>query len=193
MSAVPTRPEDPAAPGAATPDAASPIRQMSLWPPPRSTRHAGRRRRSMLLMGVAAGAALLAAGGVTVWALSSGGDDATGVPAAYAGEWSGEMSQHDQDGTHVADWEATVHLEAGAERGSSQFVSLGCRVSLELTAREDDRIVFDYVETYDGDERCIDSGTLELRPGAEEGTLEAEWGASSHSGSHMTSTGTMTR
>ncbi|RCV55850.1 hypothetical protein DEF23_07535 [Marinitenerispora sediminis] len=166
---------------------------MSLWPPPRSARHSGRRRRT-LLAAAAAVVAVVLVGGVAAWLLlrpSAGADDGTGVPESFAGSWSGEMAQTDESGAHVVDWGATVKLTAGSEHGSAEWFTLNCRGSLTLTERAEDRLSFDYVETYDPDQRCIDEVELILEPGVRAGTLQARWEAVSHDGTPMTSTGTL--
>ncbi|CAM3583409.1 hypothetical protein NOGI109294_03775 [Nocardiopsis gilva] len=187
MSSAPTDRPEPDSSGA------SPIRQMSLWPPPRSSRHNSKRRRGAIVMsGVAV--LLLGAAGGAAWALRDRVDTPmteASVPDSYAGTWSGEMSQQDADGNHILDWDAQVKLESGAESGVSVWATLNCRGSLTLTERHGDRLVFDYVETYDPDARCIDESELTLTPGGTTGTLEATWNAVSHDGTPMTSTGTL--
>nr|WP_155998588.1 hypothetical protein [Streptomonospora sp. PA3] len=166
---------------------------MSLWPPPRSTRHSAKRRRSMIA-GIATvfvlGSGL---GTAAVWVLQGGGSAAGGstVPESYAGTWRGEMSQVNEEGEHVVDWGAEVKLEEGAERGVSEWYTLDCRGSLTLTERTGDRLSFDYVETYDPQERCVDESQLVLVGGDSAGTLQARWSAVSHNGVPMTSTGTL--
>nr|WP_067963159.1 hypothetical protein [Nocardiopsis trehalosi] len=165
---------------------------MSLWPPPRSTRHAARRRRHVLVAGVAGLVLVGAAGGTAAWLLRPGPEQVAGasVPHSYAGTWSGDMSQQDDEGHHVTDWQVEVKLESGVERGSAEY-SLDCRGSLTLNDRDGDRLSFDYVETYDLDDRCIDESVLVLEPGSATGTLSARWEAVSHDGVPMTSTGTL--
>ncbi|GAA3722579.1 hypothetical protein GCM10022205_02800 [Spinactinospora alkalitolerans] len=175
-------------------DSASPIRRMSLWPPPRSTRHSTNRRRRALVAAITGAVLALVAGCVAVvWALSPGTepDDGTGVPAAYAGTWSGEMSQRNEAGEHVVDWGASLKLEAGSQRGTAEWFTLDCRGTITLTERTDEGLAFDYVETYDPEQRCIEEVSLSLRRGASEETLEAEWVAPSHDGTLMTSTGNL--
>ncbi|GAA1762852.1 hypothetical protein [Streptomonospora arabica] len=172
----------------------SPIRQMSLWPPPRSTRHSAKRRRS-LIVGVLAVLLLgTGLGTAAVWALQRGDAataDGSSVPESYAGTWRGEMSQVDEQGEHVVDWGAEVKLEQGEERGVSEWYTLDCRGSLDLTERTGDRLSFDYVETYDPGENCVDESELVLESGGSAGTLKARWTAVSHDGTPMTSTGTL--
>ncbi|MFC7327648.1 hypothetical protein [Marinactinospora rubrisoli] len=189
---MPTRPERPEPEHAGTAEPPSPIRRMSLWPPPRSARHNGRRRRAVVV-GAAAAAVLLAAGGAAAWLFlrPSSGDDGTGVPESFAGAWSGEMAQTDESGAHVVDWGATVRLTAGSDTGSAEWFTLNCRGSLTLAERAEDRLVFDYVETYDPEQRCIDEVELTLEPGVRAGSLEARWVAVSHDGTTMTSTGSL--
>ncbi|WP_344970341.1 hypothetical protein [Salinactinospora qingdaonensis] len=169
----------------------SPIRRMSLWPPPRSARHAHRRRKVALLTAVATVLVLVIVTGVVLLLPGSPPGESTGVPAAYAGSWSGEMSQEDEQGRHIVDWNAQLQLEAGAQRGTANWSSLDCRGSLKLTERGDDHLTLNYSETYDPAQHCIDTVTLTLRPGAAGDTLRAEWVATSHSGTLMTSTGTL--
>ncbi|WP_017592790.1 hypothetical protein [Nocardiopsis potens] len=195
MSEAPTRrPEGGAEEG---PPPASPVRQMSLWAPPRSTRHSAARRRRGRVIAIAAAAAVLlgGAGAAAYWGLASGpGEEeaaGAGVSDSFAGSWRGDMSQQDESGAHVTDWGAEVRLESGEERGSSEWYTLNCRGSLTLSERTGDGFVFDYVETYDPDDRCVDSSVLRLSPGAAEGTLEARWEALSHDGTEMVSTGTL--
>lgn len=180
-------------PSQGSPDA-SPVRQMSLWPPPRSTRHTAKRRKS-LIAGIAAVAVLgIGAGTAAVWVLQRDGAATAGgaaVPESYAGTWRGEMSQVDENGRHIVDWGAEVKLEQGEERGVSEWYTLDCRGSLTLTKRDGQRLTFDYVETYDPDETCVDESELVLDAGTSAGTLEAQWRAVSHDGVPMTSNGTL--
>nr|WP_046471081.1 hypothetical protein [Allosalinactinospora lopnorensis] len=169
---------------------------MSLWPPRRSTRHSGKRRRRGAAV-IAAAAVLLAGtgGGVAVWAWRSASEGSSteeaSVPGPFAGTWSGRMSQEDAEGDHVIDWGTRVELEAGAKRGSSEWYTLDCRGGLALSGQEEDRLFFDYVETYDPEDRCVDEAELVLRAGEDEGELEAKWSATSQEGTSMTSTGTL--
>ncbi|WP_285757605.1 hypothetical protein [Nocardiopsis ansamitocini] len=167
---------------------------MSLWPPPRSTRHSNRRPK--ILLGAAAGlVVLLAAAGVTTWALLPGEEAAAplreAIPDPYTGSWSGEMSQRDAEGALVIDWGAKLKLDAGTNRGSADWFTLGCRGSVTLTENTGDSLVFDYVETYDPDNRCVDESVLTLTLGSAPDTLEAQWVAVSHGGTQMTSEGTL--
>ncbi|QBI52586.1 hypothetical protein [Streptomonospora litoralis] len=172
----------------------SPIRQMSLWPPPRSNRHSAKRRKS-LVAGIVAVVVLGAGiGTAAVWVLQrdqAATADGPAVPESYAGTWRGEMSQFNEEGEHIVDWGAEVKLEQGEERGVSEWYTLDCRGSLDLTERRGDRLTFDYVETYDPDERCVDESELVLDSGDSAGTLHARWSAVSHEGVPMTSTGTL--
>ncbi|MBV2362768.1 hypothetical protein KUM37_05330 [Streptomonospora sp. NEAU-YY374] len=172
------------------PPADSPVRQLSLYPPPRSTRHTARRRRSVVLA-VAVVVVLGAGLGAVLWALRGTAAGDSTVPESYAGTWRGEMSQVDDNGDHVTDWGAEIKLEQGEERGVSEWYTFDCRGSLSLSERDGGRLVFDYVETYDPDERCVDESRLVLTSGDAAGTLSAEWTAVSHSGVTMTSTGTL--
>ncbi|MFC4560481.1 hypothetical protein ACFO4E_01290 [Nocardiopsis mangrovi] len=166
---------------------------MSLWPPPRSTRHSAKRRKTIIVAALVGALIGLAAVGSVAWALraGSGGPDTGGsVPDSHAGTWSGDMSQEDDEGRHVTDWHVQIKLESGEERGSADY-SMDCRGSLTLREREGDRLVFDYVETYDRDGRCIDESELYLEPGSSADVLDARWEAVSHDGVPMTSTGTL--
>ncbi|MFD0775094.1 hypothetical protein ACFQZ2_14260 [Streptomonospora algeriensis] len=180
--------------GGAESNGGSPIRHISLWPPPRSTRHSAKRRRNLVL-GLAAVLVLgSGAGSAAVWVMQREEASAAGgaaVPESYAGTWRGEMSQVNEGGQHVADWGAEVKLERGEERGVSEWYTFDCRGSLNLTERTGDRLAFDYVETYDPEERCVDESDLVLERGDSAGTLEARWTAVSHNGVPMTSTGTL--
>lgn len=171
----------------------SPIRGMSLWPPPRSNRHNGKRSRRGVLVAVVAGVLLLAGTtGAAVLGLewrSSTVED--GVPESYAGSWRGEMSQRDEAGNHVVDWGAEITLEPGAQRGSAEWFTLNCRGSLKLTERDGQDVVFEYAETYDPEKHCVDESELELRPGDDDSELQARWNAVSHDGTSMISTGTL--
>ncbi|WP_017541837.1 hypothetical protein [Nocardiopsis halophila] len=174
----------------------SPVRGMSLYPPPRSTRHTARRRRGGMIAAVAAGAAALLVGGVLV-VLALRPDpqetpaESASVPDSFAGTWQGKMIQEDEAGEHVTDWDARVRLETGEERGSSEWYTLECRGSLTLQERGESRLVFDYVETYDAEDRCVDESRLVLTTGGADGTLDARWEATSHDGTTMISTGTL--
>ncbi|KII00592.1 hypothetical protein LP52_00310 [Streptomonospora alba] len=181
-----------AAKGDADSRGGSPVRHISLWPPPRSTRHSAKRRRNLIL-GLAAVLVLGSGmGSAAVWVMQRGGTaDTSAVPESYAGTWRGEMSQVNEDGQHVADWGAEVKLERGEERGVAEWYTFDCRGSLTLTERTGDRLAFDYVETYDPETRCVDESDLVLKRGGSAGTLEARWTAVSHNGVPMTSTGTL--
>ncbi|PSK97346.1 hypothetical protein CLV63_10864 [Murinocardiopsis flavida] len=189
MSASPGKPEQrdeiPAEPHTA-------IRGMSLWPPPRSTRHSGKRRKGVLIA-IAAVLVVLAGGAAAAWVLNPGdepGPVGDGVPAAFAGSRVGEMAQVDEQGKPVTDWTAAVDLKEGAHRGSAEWRTFNCRGSLTLTEKDGARLSFDYVETYDPDNRCVDEATLTLAAGSGD-AVEAEWLAESHDGTMMTSTGAL--
>lgn len=183
-----------AAEGGADAKGGSPVRHISLWPPPRSTRHSAKRRRNLIL-GLAAVLVLgSGVGSSAVWVMQRGAAstaDGSAVPESYAGTWRGEMSQVNEAGQHVADWGAEVKLERGEERGVAEWYTFDCRGSLDLTERTDGRLAFHYVETYDPEERCVDESDLVLERGGSAGTLEARWTAVSHNGVPMTSTGTL--
>ncbi|WP_017613642.1 hypothetical protein [Nocardiopsis salina] len=176
---------------------ASPVRQMSLWPPPRSTRHTGRRRRKATVAAVVLVLLLLlGAGGYALWAFVLDGEGA--APAAdgeapvtdFEGSWSGRMAQVDTDGEPVAEWDAQVRIEEGAERGSTAWTTFTCSGTLELSAREGDRLVYAYTETSDPQDRCVDQSELTVRPDGD-GGLDAEWASVTDGGTRMVSTGTL--
>ncbi|GAB3487711.1 hypothetical protein [Nocardiopsis coralliicola] len=190
MSEAPARGRDPQRSGSeAEPAESSPIRRMALYAPPRSTRHsAAKRRRARLWVLAAAALAVLAAAGAAAFVLLSGDGGEEPVPDPFVGSWRGDMSQESAAGGHVTDWGAEVVLESGEERGSSEWYSLNCRGSLTLQERSEDRLVFDYTETYDPQDRCVDSSELVLTPAGDD-VLEARWEAVSHDGTTMISTG----
>lgn len=171
-----------------------PVRQLSLWPPPRTVRTNARRRRQ-IGAGIAAGLAVLlvAGGAAAVWALS--GDSEEETPAVtvgaevFVGSWSGEMVQTDTEGNHVADWHAEVRIEEGAERGSTAWTTFNCSGTLALTAADNDRRVYTYTETADPEERCVDESELTVWPASEGKGLEAEWSSVTREGTRMVSTG----
>ncbi|MGW5878443.1 hypothetical protein ACWFMI_18025 [Nocardiopsis terrae] len=174
----------------------TPVRQMSLWPPPRSTRHSGRRRRQFTKAAVTVAALALIGGGVFVARayLDGSGDDtvtATSDPDEFVGSWSGRMDQVDTEGDPVAEWDAQVRIEEGAERGSTAWTTFSCSGTLELSARDGDRLVYSYTETSDPEDRCVDESELMLWPVPNGGGLEAEWSAVTHEGTRMISTGTL--
>ncbi|WP_435107528.1 hypothetical protein [Nocardiopsis synnemataformans] len=172
--------------------AASPVQQLSLWPPPRSTRHSGRRRRQFTVLGAVALAVLLVGGGATAWALLADGEEAPQEAAApaeeFVGAWAGEMVQVNTEGQHVADWHAEVRIEEGAERGSTAWTTFTCSGTLVLSAGDNDRRVYAYTETADPEDRCVDEAELTLSPVAD-GGLRAEWSSITDEGTRMTSTG----
>lgn len=174
--------------------AVSPVQQLSLWPPPRSTRHSGRRRRQLTVLGAVVLAVLLIGGGATAWALLADGEEAAQEPAApaedFVGAWSGEMVQVNTDGQHVADWHAEVRIEEGAERGSTAWTTFTCSGTLVLSAGDNDRRVYAYTETADPEDRCVDEAELTVSPAAE-GGLRAEWSSVTDEGTRMTSTGAL--
>ncbi|WP_150239343.1 hypothetical protein [Nocardiopsis quinghaiensis] len=174
--------------------AVSPVRQMSLWPPPRSTRHNGRRRRQVTVLAVAVSAVLLAGGGATAWALLAGIADEDPEEAAapaeeFVGSWAGEMVQVDTEGDHVADWHAEVRIEEGAERGSTAWTTFSCSGTLVLSAGDNNRRVYAYTETADPQDRCVDEAELTVWPAADGGGLRAEWSSVTREGTRMISTG----
>lgn len=174
------------------PGAASPVRQMSLWPPPRSTRHSNRRGRVLLVVSASLLGLGVVAGGAAWSVLSEEkpvAEAVGGIPEEYAGSWSGEMSQYNEAGELVVNWGASLKLDEGTDRGSADWFTLNCRGSVTLVGRSGDGLVFEYAETYDPENRCIDESVLTLSRGAAEGTLAAEWRATSRSGTVMTSTG----
>lgn len=183
---------EPEEPGEPAPG--SPVRQLSLWPPPRSTKHSGKRRRGRIIVGVSA-ALLLAAGGTAAWVLAAPPEETViegaRSPESFVGSWAGEMIQRDTEGSFVADWRAEIVIHPGAERGRSSWPTFGCSGVLELSAHDGDRMVYEYTESADPDDRCVDSAELTLTPGADETVLQAEWVAISREGNRMTSTGTV--
>ncbi|WP_159940362.1 MULTISPECIES: hypothetical protein [unclassified Nocardiopsis] len=172
--------------------AAAPV-QLSLWPPPRSTRHSGRRRRQIAVLAAVALTVVVVGGGATAWALLSDGAeeaaDEGGAPAdVFVGSWSGEMVQVDTEGEHVADWHAEVRIEEGAERGSTAWTTFSCSGTLVLSAADNDRRVYAYTETADPEERCVEDAELTVWPDAD-GGLKAEWSSITREGTRMISTG----
>lgn len=172
----------------------SPVRQMALWPPPRSTRHSGRRRRQITVASIVLLVLLLmVGGGVALWTLAPVPEEKTGGQEVslqdYEGSWSGRMHQVDTEGDPVAEWDAQVRIEEGAERGSTAWTTFSCSGTLELTAREGDRLVYGYTETSDPEERCVDESELTLWP-TEDG-LNAEWVSITREGTRMVSTGVL--
>ncbi len=173
----------------------TPVRQMSLWPPPRSNRHSGKRRRRFTRLAVVTFALVLAAGGTaaawTLWGPSDEGPaTVTSDPEEFVGSWSGRMNQVDTDGRPVAEWDAEVRIEDGAERGTSSWTTFSCSGTLELSARDGDRLVYTYTEIADPDERCVDEAELTLWPDSGPG-LNAEWASITSEGTRMVSTGTL--
>lgn len=138
---------------------------------------------------------MLGGAGVTTWALIPESEEQpveeTSVPDSLAGTWSGQMVQEEADGDHVIDWNTEIKLEGGAERGSSEWTTMNCRGTLTLAERVRDRMVFDYVETYDPNDNCVDEAELTLWQGNAEEEIEARWKATSHTGTSMISTGTL--
>ena len=177
-----------------TPTPASPVTQLSLWPPPRSTRHSGRRRRQVTVVSAVVLAVLVLAGGIAA-ALTLTADDVgdEGAEAgqthldAFVGSWAGEMVQVDTEGDYVADWHAEVRIEDGAERGSTAWTTFACSGTLEQTAAEGDRLVYTYTETADPQDRCVDTAELTVSP--DDGGLAAEWSSVTREGTRMISTG----
>ncbi|GAA1458942.1 hypothetical protein NE857_28990 [Nocardiopsis exhalans] len=175
---------------------ATPVRQMSLWPPPRATRYRDKRRRQFTKVTVAAAVLLLlGGGGFAAWAyLDGSGDDAVTTapdPDEFVGSWSGPMSQVDTDGEPVAEWDAEVRIEEGAERGSTTWSTFSCSGTLELSARDGDRLVYSYTEISDPEDRCVDESELTLWPVSDGGGLNAEWSSVTREGTRMVSTGTL--
>lgn len=170
----------------------APVQQLSLWPPPRSTRHSGRRRRQFTALAVIVPTALLIVGGAAGWALlvdtDGSTDEDSALAEAFVGSWSGEMVQVDTEGEHVADWHAEVRIEEGAERGSTAWTTFSCSGTLELSAGDNDRRVYTYTETADPEDRCVDEAELTVWPAAD-GGLKAEWVSITREGTRMLSTG----
>lgn len=176
-------------------DSPSPVHQISLWPPPRSTRHSGRRRRQVTVVGTVVLVLLLLTGGtVAAWSFLAGDDDdSTSSPSVdeFVGSWSGDMSQVNTEDAHVADWHAQVRIEEGAERGSTAWTTWSCSGTLELTARDGDRLVYGYTETSDPDNRCVDEAELTVWPNPDGDGLKAEWASVTAEGTEMFSTGVL--
>ncbi|RKS05510.1 hypothetical protein DFP74_1109 [Nocardiopsis sp. Huas11] len=177
-----------------TPTSASPVTQLSLWPPPRSTRHSGRRRRQVTVVSAVAVAVLALAGGIAAALTLTAGDGARDEAGqthldAFVGSWAGEMVQVDTEGDYVADWHAEVRIEDGAERGSTAWTTFACSGTLEQTAAEGDRLVYTYTETADPQDRCVDEAELTVSP--DDGGLAAEWSSVTREGTRMISTGLM--
>jgi len=168
------------------------VQQLSLWPPPRSTRHSGRRRRQITVAAAVAAVVLLLAGGAVAWTVLADPveeETASAVPAeAFVGAWSGEMQQVDTEGRHVADWHAEVRIEEGAERGSTAWTTFSCSGTLVLSAGDNDRRVYSYTETADPEDRCVDESELTVWSSAD-GGLRAEWSSITREGTRMISTG----
>jgi hypothetical protein len=179
---------------APAPAPVSPVTGLSLWPPPRSTRHASRRRRQLTVVAAVVVAAVVLAGGIAA-ALTLVGDgpqdDATPADQvdvdAFVGSWAGEMVQVDTEGEYVADWHAEVRIEEGAERGSTAWTTFTCSGTLEQSAAEGERLVFTYTETADPEDRCVDDAELTVTP--DDGGLAAEWSSVTREGTRMVSTG----
>ncbi|MCY9785730.1 hypothetical protein KIK06_17730 [Nocardiopsis sp. EMB25] len=172
----------------------TPVRQMSLWQPPRSTRNTLRRRRRITVVSGVVAAVLVLAGGIaTAWALTGGDESDAAEEAAhlerFVGSWAGEMTQVDTEGEHVADWHAEVRVEEGAERGGTAWTTFNCSGTLELSARDGDRVVYAYTELADPEDRCVDEAELTLWP--DDDGLMAEWSSVTDEGTRMTSTGAM--
>ena len=172
----------------------SPVSQMALWPPPRSTRHSGRRRRQITVLSTVLLALLLiVGGGAAVWAFVLDGQEDTGGQEVslddYEGSWAGRMHQVNTEGEPVAEWDAQVRIEEGAERGSTAWTTFSCSGTLDLSAREGDRFVYGYTETSDPEDRCVDEAELTVWP-AENG-LNAEWVSITAQGTRMVSTGVL--
>ncbi|GAB3688915.1 hypothetical protein [Nocardiopsis oceani] len=177
-------------------DSSTPVRQMSLWPPPRSTRHSGKRRRQITKVLVIASVLLLVGGGAAAaWTyLDGSGDDpvtVTSDPGEFEGDWSGQMEQVNTEGDPVAAWDAQVRIEEGAERGSTAWTTFSCSGTLELSARDGDRLVYAYTETSDPEDRCVDESELTLWPASDGQGLNAEWSSVTGEGTRMVSTGTL--
>ena len=120
----------------------SPVHHMSLWPPPRSTRHSGRRRRQLTVLGIVLSALLLVVGGgAAIWVFVPVSEEDMGGQEVslddYEGSWSGRMHQVDTEGEPVAEWEAQVRIEKDAERGSTAWTTFSCSGTLDLSAREE--------------------------------------------------------
>lgn len=176
-------------------DSATPVRQLALWPPPRSTRHNGKRRRRLTRVGVTAIVLLLVVGGAAAtWVYLDDSEQApvtaTSEPDEFVGSWSGLMHQVNTEGDPVAEWDAQVRIEEGAERGSTAWTTFSCSGTLELSARDGDRLVYTYTETSDPEERCVDEAELTLWPTSDSG-LNAEWSSVTREGTRMVSTGTL--
>ncbi|MBR8744825.1 hypothetical protein [Nocardiopsis sp. MG754419] len=176
-------------------DSSTPVRELSLWPPPRSTRHSGRRRRLLARLGAAAFVLLLAGGGAAAaWFYLDDSDQApvtaTSEPGEFEGAWSGRMHQVNTEGDPVAEWDAEVRIDEGAERGSTAWTTFTCSGTLELSARDGDRLVYTYTETSDPEDRCVDEAELTLWPASGAG-LNAEWASITREGTRMVSTGTL--
>lgn len=172
----------------------SPVHHMSLWPPPRSTRHSGRRRRQLTVLGIVLSALLLVVGGgAAIWVFVPVSEEDMGGQEVslddYEGSWSGRMHQVDTEGEPVAEWEAQVRIEKDAERGSTAWTTFSCSGTLDLSAREGDRFVYDYTETSDPENRCVDESELTIWL-AEDG-LNAEWVSITAEGTRMVSTGVL--
>ncbi|WP_116245951.1 hypothetical protein [Nocardiopsis sp. FIRDI 009] len=174
----------------------SPVRQMSLWQPPRSTRHTLRRRRRIAFVSGAVLAALVLSGGIAAaWTLlGDGGSDVAedaGHLERFVGSWAGEMTQVDTEGEHVADWHAEVRIEEGGQTGGTAWTTFSCSGTLELSARDGDRVVYAYTELADPEDRCVDDAELTLWPDGDRRGLMAEWSSVTDEGTRMTSTGAM--
>ncbi|WP_017585281.1 hypothetical protein [Nocardiopsis ganjiahuensis] len=177
-------------------NSSTPVRQMSLWPPPRSTRHSGKRRRQFTKAALAVAVLLLLGGGSFAAWTYLGDSDAdtvttTSDPDEFVGSWSGQMNQVDTDGEPVAEWDAQVRIEEGAERGSTVWTTFSCFGTLELSARDGDRLVYSYTETSDPEDRCVDESELTLWPVSDGVGLNAEWSSVTREGTRMVSTGTL--
>ncbi|MEU4821815.1 serine/threonine-protein kinase [Actinomadura sp. NPDC023710] len=111
----------------------------------------------------------------------------TGVPARYAGTWTGQVTQNDGKV-----FPARLVLPAGGGAGRITYPEQNCAGTETLAGRTGETLRFQERITF-GAERCVDTGTVTLTPGSGGDRLIFHYSGTSPSGRQWTVTGPLSR
>ncbi|WP_344968145.1 hypothetical protein [Salinactinospora qingdaonensis] len=116
------------------------------------------------------------------------------IPAAVAGDWTGEMTQYGPQGEVVSSWTLTLHLPEGQQEASGTLdIGNGvCEWEMTVTEVTDGAVSYDYTTVSDPQGICVAAGlvTTKLDDSGELATnVKVSWGTEGMS----TAQGTLAR